>query len=79
MTLTGRQIREARGLLGLKRSVLARKVGRIAGLDILRTEQAEDEATLSDEQAAAVRQTLERLGIEFTTDPPGVRLREVKP
>lgn len=53
--LTGRQIREAWEFLGLKRGVLARKVGGIAGLDILRAEQAEDEAILSAEQAKAIR------------------------
>lgn len=73
--LTGRQIRQARQLLGLNRSRLARKVGRISTLAIARAEEAGDEPTLNPEQAAAVRQTLERLGIEFTDEPPGIRLR----
>ena len=75
--LTGRQIREARTLLGLTRSVLAQKVGRIATLVIMRAEENEDEPTLSPEQDALVRQTLERLGVEV--GPRGVRLQEQKP
>ena len=76
MIPTGRQIREARTLLGLTRSVLAYKVKRITTLAIMRAEEAEDESTLTADQAAAIRQTLERLGIEFTSEPPGVRLRK---
>ncbi len=79
MIPTGRQIREARTLLGLKRSVLAYKVKRITTLAIMRAEEAEDDSTLTADQAAAIRQTLERLGIEFTTDPPGVWLRKAEP
>jgi ribosome-binding protein aMBF1 (putative translation factor) len=72
--LTGRQIREARKLLGLDRSVLAQKVGRITTLAIMRAEEHEDEPTLSPEQDALVRQTLERLGVEV--GPDGVRLQK---
>ena len=79
MIPTGRQIRGARTLLGLKRSVLAYKIKRITTLSIMRAEEAEGELTLTADQAAAIRQTLERLGIEFTTDPPGVRLRKTEP
>ena len=71
--LTGRQIREARALLGLKRSILAQKVGRITTLLIMRAEEIENEPMLSAEHDAAVRQTLERLGVEF--GPLGPRLR----
>ena len=77
--LTGRQIREARTLLGLNRSALAQKVGRITTLALMRAEENEDEGVLSPEQAIAVRRTLERLGIQFTADPPAVRLRDVEP
>ena len=76
MTLTGRQIREARVLLGLKRSVLAQKVGSLTTRVIMRAEEIEREPSLSVDQDAAVRRTLERLGIEFV--PDGVRLREPK-
>ena len=75
--LTGRQIREARKLLGLDRSVLAQKFKRITTLTIMRAEENEDEPTLSPEQDALVRQTLERLGVEV--GPRGVRLQEQKP
>ncbi|MGI4767496.1 MAG: hypothetical protein ACRYGP_20825 [Janthinobacterium lividum] len=75
--LTGRQIREARLLLGLKRSILAQKVGRISTLAIIRAEEAEGESVASPEHAAAIRQTLERLGIEF--GPEGVQLRKAGP
>lgn len=63
MTITGRQIREARALLHLKRSIVAQKVGRITTLAITRAEEAGDEPILSVEQAAAVRQTLERMAL----------------
>lgn len=76
MTLTGRQIREARTLLKLHRSKLAAKVGRMTTLIILRAEENED-APLPIEQATAIRRTLERAGIEF--GPEGVRLRQPEP
>ena len=72
MTLTGRQIREARKLLGLQRSRLASKVGFITTLVILRAEENEDRP-LPIEQATAIRRVLERAGIEFGLE--GVRLR----
>ena len=77
MILTGRQIREARLLLGLKRSMLAQKVGRITTLALMRAEENEDEPTLTPEQSAAVRRVLERAGVEFMIDGP--RLREDQP
>lgn len=75
--LTGRQIREARTLLKLHRSKLAAKVGRMTTLVILRAEENEDEVMLSAEHAIAIRQTLERAGVEFSQE--GVRLREAEP
>ena len=72
--LTGRQIREARKLLGLNRSILALRVGRITTRVIMRAEESSDEPTLSPEQDALVRQTLERLGVEV--GPHGVRLQK---
>ena len=44
--LTGRQIREARALLGLQRSILAKKVGRITTRAIMRAEESVDEPAL---------------------------------
>lgn len=75
--ITGRQIREARTLLGLTRSRLAYKVGRITTLVILRAEEAEHEPVALPEHAAVIRQTLERAGVEFS--PEGVRLRKGSP
>ncbi len=79
VTITGRPIREARTLLGLTRSRLAYKVGRMTTLVILRAEEAEDEPVASPEHAAAVRRTLERSDIQFMACPPGVRLRSTGP
>ena len=79
MTITGRQIRQARTLLGLTRSQLASKVKCLTTLVIMRAEDDEDEPIASPEHAAAIRRTLERSGIEFTVYPPGVRLRNTDP
>lgn len=75
MTITGRQIRQARILLGLTRSELAYKVKCITTLVIMRAEESEDEPVASPEHATAIRRTLERAGIKFTADPPGARVR----
>lgn len=77
MTITGCQIREARTLLGLTRSRLAYKVGRITTLVIMRAEEAGNEPMTSQEHAAAIRRILERAGVEFT--PESVRLRKAEP
>ncbi len=72
-TLTGRQIRQARELLGMNHSVLAQRTRCLTTLALRRTEESEDEATLSAKQDVAVRRTLDRLGVEV--GPHGVRLR----
>ncbi len=72
--LTGRQIREARELLGMNHSVLAQRTRCLTTLAIRRAEEREDEAALSAKQDAAVRRTLERLGVEV--GPHGVRLQK---
>ena len=74
--LIGRQIREARKLLGLNRSRLASKVGCITTLVILRAEENEDEVMLLPKHDTAIRRTLERAGVEF--GPEGVRLRKAE-
>ena len=79
VTITGRQIRQARTLLGLTRSRLAYKVGRTTTLVILQAEEAGDEPVASPEHAAAIRRTLERSDIAFTACPPGVQLRSTDP
>ena len=71
--ITGRQIREARKLLGLTRSKLATKVRRITTTVIIRAEDAEDEPVVPPSHAIAIRQTLEALGVEFTLDGPRMR------
>ncbi len=71
--LTGRQIREARILLGFNRSQLAKKVGTITTRVIMRAEEDEHEPVASSEHAVAIRQTLERLGIGFTAAGPRLR------
>ncbi len=75
--ITGRQIREARKLLGLTRSKLATKVRRITTTVIIRAEEVEDEPVAPPSHAIAIRQTLEALGVEFT--PNGPRLHKAEP
>ncbi len=75
--ITGRQIREARSLLGLSRSKLATKVGTITTTVIIRAEEAEDEPVVPPSHAIAIRQTLEALGVDFTPDGP--QMRKVDP
>ena len=75
--ITGRQIREARKLLGLTRSKLATKVRRITTTVIIRAEEVEDEPVVPPSHAIAIRQTLEALGVEFAPDGP--RMRKADP
>ena len=79
MTITGRQIREARALLGLHRSTLAARVRSVTTATIMRAELVDDEPPITTAQGTAIQQVLERAGVEFTSDPPSVRLREVEP
>ena len=79
MTITGRQIREARALLGLQRSELAAKVRMISTGTISRAESVDDEPPITVAQAAAIRSFFEAAGIEFDYDDSGVfgvRLRK---
>ena len=81
MTVTGRQIREARKLLGMTPGDLARRT-KVFKPAILRAESMDDEALITVAQAAAIRRALERAGIEFITDGDGVPcvcLREPDP
>ena len=77
--LTGREIREARELLGLQPGRLAAKMRTVTTLTLKRAEADDHRPPIADFHMKAIRQTLERLGIEFTTDPPGVWLRKAEP
>ena len=79
MTITGRQIREARALLGLQRNEVAAKVKTITTAAIIRAESVDNEPPIPAAQAAAIQQALEHAGVEFTSDPPSVRLRKAGP
>ena len=79
MTITGRQIREARALLGLQRSELAAKVRMISTGTIRRAESVDDEPPITVAQAAAIRSFFEATGIEFLPEDggtAGVRLQK---
>jgi predicted transcriptional regulator len=79
MIPTGRQIREARTLLGLTRSALATKVRMVTTATITRAEAVYGEPAITIAQAAAIRSFLEAAGIQFTCDDDGdstVRLRK---
>lgn len=79
MTITGRQIREARGLLNLQRNELAALVKTLTTATIVRAEAVDDGSAITSAQASAIRRVLERAGIEFISDPPGARLQAVDP
>ena len=76
MTITGRQIREARALLGWERNKLAAKAGTVSTLTIMRAEKVDGEPPITQAKAVAIRQALERAGIEI--GPYGVRLKKVE-
>ena len=71
--LTGRQIREARSLLKLRRSGLAARVKTVSTTTIIRAEAVDDEPPITFAQAAAIQRVLEAAGAEF--GPFGFRLR----
>ena len=75
--LTGRQIREARELLGLAPSKFATKTGTVTTLTVNRAEADDHSPPIAETHMKAIRRTLERLGVEFTAD--GVRLRSSPP
>ena len=77
--IIGRQIREARALLGLSRSQLAARIRSVTTATIMRAELVDDEPPITMAQADAIQQALERAGVEFTSDPPSARLREAEP
>ena len=74
--LTGREIREARKLLGLSPSALAVKARAVTTNTVNRVE-VDAVPPIADSHRKAIQQTLERLGVEFTPDGP--RLRDDQP
>ncbi len=74
--LTGRQIREARALLGLQRNELAARVATVTTATIVRAETVDDEPPITAAQAAVIERALDRAGIEFTPDGPRLRKKE---
>ena len=80
--ITGRQIREARALLGLQRSALAARSKIVTTATITRAESVDGEPPITTAQAAAIQQALERAGVEFISDTAGeagVRVRKAGP
>lgn len=74
--LTGRQIREARLLIGMDPGCLARRT-KIFKATILRAEMVDGVAPLTTADAASIQRSLERAGVEFTSE--GARLRKDQP
>ena len=75
--LTGRQIRDARKLLGWRRH----KLGLNAAVSLALLDAAESgdgPAWLTEDQEGAIRRTCEGAGVEFTPDGPRLR-QEQKP
>ncbi len=78
--LTGRQLREARTLLRLKRSRLAEKVAIVTTREITLAEAVDGQPPITMAQAAAIQSFLQAAGVEFISENsggPGVRLRKV--
>ncbi len=72
--LTGRQIRDARVLLRWQREGLASRTA-VSPSVIDRAEASDGEPYLTMAQEIAIKHAFAKAGIEFTTDPPGVRFR----
>ncbi len=78
MTITGRQIREARVLLKWDRSKLARRLA-LPLTVIERAERGDGEPHITTAQVVAIRGAFSAAGVDFTADPPSVRLRAPSP
>ena len=82
MTITGRQIREARALLGLQRNEVAAKARTVTTATIVRAESVDGEPSITTAQATAIKRALEAAGIEFTDEnshSPVIRSRRNVP
>ena len=76
--ITGAQIRAARELLGWPPSRLAQRA-KVHSVIVRRAESVDGESPVTVYQAALIRDTLERFGVEFTNgDEPGVKLKATK-
>ena len=71
--LTGRQIREARALLGLNRSRFANLVRTVTTATIIRAEASDDEPDITVAQAEAIARALDRVGVEFAEGEARIR------
>jgi len=73
--ITGARIREARLLLGLEASALAKRA-KLPSSVISRAESIDGEPTITIAQARAIQHALEKAGVEFTNgSQPGVSLK----
>ncbi len=82
MILTGRQIRQARALLGISRTTMAATVRLISRGTIIRAEKVDGEPQLTMPQAAAIRAFIESSGIKLAAENgerSDVRLRKAQP
>ena len=75
--LTGRQIREARALLGVSPYKLAMTTKVVTTQTVHRAEADDHRPPIADHHMRAIRRALETLGVEFA--PDGVRLRQDPP
>ncbi len=75
--LTGKQVREARALLGLQRSKFAEKVG-VPHAILKLAEMTDGECPITLERARQIRRAIETAGIELYDegDDAGARRRE---
>ena len=76
--LTGRQLKEARALLGLHRSKLAERIG-IPSLTMKIAESVDDECSVTVARARQIRSYLEQQGIEILPEGsvPAARVTSV--
>jgi predicted transcriptional regulator len=77
LTITGRQLRAARALLGMEQIELAKR-SRVAIGTIRRMESFDGEIGARISTLSLVLKALEKAGVEFLNDEqPGVRLKRV--
>ena len=72
--IEGAQVRSARRLLRWRVWKLAQRAGVSPAL-VRRAEKTSGHPPLTGLDALAIRKALEAAGLEFTKDPPGVKLR----
>ena len=79
MIPTGRQIREARGLVGMKQAALA-AAAEVAVALVARIEATDSLPMVRRQDSAAIQAGLEDAGVEFILEngKPGVQLRDIE-